>query len=594
MQVPSHRKNQKQLQGVDRPSLNRVKTIIKAHPWRASVVILLAVLSLASGIAQTVVAPSAAFSKSSVQTPKPYDMSWFKLPGATHEKDGSIHINQLNRSIVNQNGTSNQTNPPVVITGYHLEVNGDFKIDTVIGNYARGANLRFYGSPPVIYDEWRMETPSISLDFASDGLNVSIWDGNSDKPVVTQKYSAKLQPDTIVDLVHEGKKIVININGVQVASVDDHHIFGSGNVWFGADSQTTDGWTLSSLASEGLNGGSATLVGAPSLNVKHDDPKSLRNLAVKSGKTAKIGAAIALNPLMTNDKYRSLAGGQFSILTPENEMKAQFIHPGPNTYTFEEADTLVDFAIANDMAVHGHALVFGEANPKWMQDTPATQLEGVMTDHIQKIVSHYAGKVAEWDVVNEPLADNASSDQTSSDMRQSIWYKAMGEEFIDKAFKAAHNADPAAKLYLNEFGLEEAGNRWDTLIALIGRLQARHVPIDGIGFQSHVYVASDHEDPAILRSHIQQLAKLGLVSRISEIDVHGDDAAVQASEYAGVLGACLAQPTCTSFSTWGITDLYGSTTQTHAYPLQLGDDLLWDENFSAKPAFKSVQTILGQ
>jgi endo-1,4-beta-xylanase len=295
---------------------------------------------------------------------------------------------------------------------------------------------------------------------------------------------------------------------------------------------------------------------------------------------------------MTNDTYRTLAGGQFNMLTPENEMKAQFIHPQPNKYVFEDADALVAFAEANDMTVHGHALVFGEANPKWMQDTPTTKLKQVMTDHIQKIVGHYKGRVAEWDVVNEPLADDASNAGDGSDLRNTIWFKAMGEQFIGEAFKAARAADPAAKLYMNEYGVEEDGDRWDSLLALIGRLQAQHVPIDGIGFQSHVYEAADHVDPAVLRHHIQQLAKMGLSSRISEIDVHGEDTKVQADEYAGVLGACLAEPACTGFSTWGITDLYGSTTEPHTYPSQLGDDLLWDSSLMTKPAYKSLQSIL--
>lgn len=128
-------------------------------------------------------------------------------------------------------------------------------------------------------------------------------------------------------------------------------------------------------------------------------------------------------------------------------------------------------------------------------------------------------------------------------------------------------ADPAAggpagtKLYLNEFGAEADGPRWDALYALVVRLKGRGVPIDEVGFQSHIHEAGDHIDPAVLRSHIAALAELGLSARISEIDVYGESPRVQATQFAGVLGACLSEPTCTSFSTWGITDRYGSTAE---------------------------------
>src|SRR6185295_1180732 len=162
--------------------------------------------------------------------------------------------------------------------------------------------------------------------------------------------------------------------------------------------------------------------------------------------------------------YRDIALNQFTQWTPENDMKAQFIHPAKDTYSFQAADLLVDTALKNNISVHGHALVFGEANPKWMQGTPAAELKGVMIDHITKIMTHYKGKVTEWDVVNEPLDDYEGN---PDGLHHSIWYNAMGKGFIAEALKTAHAADPDAKLYINEFGLEENGERWTIFLNLV-------------------------------------------------------------------------------------------------------------------------------
>ena len=105
---------------------------------------------------------------------------------------------------------------------------------------------------------------------------------------------------------------------------------------------------------------------------------------------------------------------------------------------------------------------------------------------------------------------------------------------------------------------------------------------------------ADTIDSAVLKRHIQTLAALGIDSRISEIDVLGDDPAFQAKQYADVLQVCLSEPTCKSYGVWGITDLYGSTTLSDRYPIMRGDSLLWDFDYTPKPALKSMQVVLSQ
>ncbi|MFI0191727.1 endo-1,4-beta-xylanase [Streptomyces sp. NPDC017082] len=169
----------------------------------------------------------------------------------------------------------------------------------------------------------------------------------------------------------------------------------------------------------------------------------------------------------------------------------------------------------------------------------------------------------------------------------------MGEEYIDEAFRAAHRADPKARLFLNEYGVEEEGERWDALYDLVKRLKERGVPIDGVGFQNHEYAPGDRTDPETFRSHVRDLAELGVQARVSEMDVpigedEEDGRQTQADEMAGKLRACLEEPNCTSFSTWGFTDRYGSTADTKIYPPRTADSLPWDAALRPKLAYERL------
>ena len=144
------------------------------------------------------------------------------------------------------------------------------------------------------------------------------------------------------------------------------------------------------------------------------------------------------------------------------------MHPLPGVYDFHEGDALVALAQQHGLKVHGHTLVFGEANPRWVRDLPAAQLEQTMTDHIAHVVGHYKGKVSSWDVVNEPF-DDTEWDQ----LRPHLWERAMGESYIQKAFAAAHAADPNALLFMNDYGLEVDGDRWNALLALVNKLKPK-------------------------------------------------------------------------------------------------------------------------
>jgi endo-1,4-beta-xylanase len=239
------------------------------------------------------------------------------------------------------------------------------------------------------------------------------------------------------------------------------------------------------------------------------------------------------------------------------------------------------------MKVQGHTLVWGEANPAWVRQLPADQLEKAMLDHIKITADHFKGKVASWDVVNEPFDD----DEWDA-LRPTIFYKAMGESYIAKAFIAAHEADPEAKLYMNEYGLEEDGWRWDNFLALVTKLKKEGVPIHGVGFQAHVYESRDKIDPTVLRKHIQQLAAIGVNARVSEMDVYSDDGVrIQSQQYRDILNACLAEPNCVSWTTWGVSDRYDYFRDDDG-SIQTGEDFLWNSRLQPNPMVKTLQDLL--
>lgn len=518
---------------------------------------------------------------------------WSHLSGATVKADG-VQITPLNQSIIHQDGSAAQLNPPVNVRGPHLVFSKNFEVKANMQGMEDGASLQLYGQVPVIYDEWRQERPSLRLDVSGKRIEARIWDGNSSTPIDIRSYNVDLKNDAEIYLKRQDGMVIITLNGKTLGEMPEHNTFKDGTAWFGLDgSDKGDGWMLKNLEARGLDNGSLEIVDPEPLAINHSDPKSLRNLADKLPRKIQIGAAVSVNPLYTDERYKDIAMSEFNLVSLESSIKAQFVHPAADKYDFTDAENIVDMAEANKQAVHGHTLVFAKSNPSWMTDAPKTELPKIMTDHITNVVGHFKGRIGTWDVVNEPMSEKDEDYEAGkAGLRTSFWQEAMGEEYIDKAFIAARAADPSAKLYVNDYGIEHEGERWDAFLALIQRLKSRGVPIDGVGFESHVYQATDKIDFEILKSHIKAIEALGLTVRISEIDVTGKDPNFQNEQYSGVLALCISEPSCTSYTTWGISDLYGSTTVADRYPLLLGSSLLWDKDMKPKPAYSSLQETL--
>jgi endo-1,4-beta-xylanase len=227
---------------------------------------------------------------------------------------------------------------------------------------------------------------------------------------------------------------------------------------------------------------------------------------------------VAINPSQFNESdpiSDPIIEAQFNQISPENALKWQSVHPATGTYTFDQADKYVAFGEKHKMFILGHCLVWHSQIPRTVSlddaGIPLTRdaLLERMHDHIRTVVGRYKGRVNGWDVVNEALNEDGS-------MRQSQWYKIIGDDFIAKAFEYAHEADPKAELYYNDYSLEGEAKRKGA-VELMRKLKAAGVPITGIGLQGHMHL--DTPDVKAEAETIEAFAALGLKVNISELDV---------------------------------------------------------------------------
>jgi endo-1,4-beta-xylanase len=229
-----------------------------------------------------------------------------------------------------------------------------------------------------------------------------------------------------------------------------------------------------------------------------------------------IGAAINEAEITGSDaRGDELLATQFDSISPENVLKWERVHPGPDRYNFDLPDKYVAFGEKNHMFIVGHTLVWHAQVPAWVfHDEQGNLVDREtllkrMHDHISTVVGRYKGRIQAWDVVNEALNDDGT-------LRQSLWLKIIGDDFIIKAFQYAHEADPQAQLNYNDYSLETEAKR-NGAIALVKKLQAAGIPITTVGIQGHdslQWPSAQLEDETIAA-----FAKLGVKVAITELDI---------------------------------------------------------------------------
>ena len=229
-----------------------------------------------------------------------------------------------------------------------------------------------------------------------------------------------------------------------------------------------------------------------------------------------IGAAVNVDQMNGNDSLAAeIVKRHFNSVVAENCMKSEEIHPEQNRYNWDDADRLVKFGEDNDMAVIGHNLIWHSQLAPWFpidengDPVSPDTLKARMKDHIYAVVGRYKGKIKGWDVVNEAIQDDGS-------YRKSPFYEILGEEYIPLAFQYAHEADPDAELYINDYGMNRPEKR-ERYVSLVNDLKNRGLRIDGIGMQGHM--GMDYPDIAEFEKSIEAFANTGCNVMITEWDM---------------------------------------------------------------------------
>ncbi|MEU7382369.1 MULTISPECIES: endo-1,4-beta-xylanase [unclassified Streptomyces] len=317
----------------------------------------------------------------------------------------------------------------------------------------------------------------------------------------------------------------------------------------------------------GVLGVVAALVSPPTA---HAAESTLGAAAAQSGRY--FGTAIASGRL-GDSAYTTIAGREFNMVTAENEMKIDATEPQRGQFNFTAGDRVYNWAVQNGKRVRGHTLAWHSQQPGWMQSLSGSALRQAMIDHINGVMAHYKGKIAQWDVVNEAFADGNSGGRRDSNLQRT------GNDWIEVAFRTARAADPAAKLCYNDYNIENwTWAKTQGVYNMVRDFKSRGVPIDCVGLQSHFNSGSPYNSN--FRTTLQNFAALGVDVAITELDIQG----ASATTYANVVNDCLAVPRCLGITVWGVRD---------SDSWRSGDTpLLFNNDGSKKAAYTAVLNAL--
>lgn len=311
--------------------------------------------------------------------------------------------------------------------------------------------------------------------------------------------------------------------------------------------------------------GALLAAGAPGIGARASArPADIPSLGAAAAAAGLLFGASAARETLDHPDYTALYRRHCRIITTDWALKFGALRPRPGVWTFGEADRLLDFAAREGMAARGHTLIWNESNPDWLRTLSARETARVFDEHIERVVSRYAGRLHSWDIVNEPFWPDHGKD---GGWRNGPWLAALGPSYVTRAFRRAGAIDRHAKLTLNEAHCEIVGGWGDgirpRLARLVDDMLDAGVPLHAVGLQAHLKPQWGYDDDAFL-GFIERLSARGLDIYLTELDV--DDEAFPedvverdrrvAARYGNFLGAALKSPAVKLVVTWQLADRY--------------------------------------
>src|ERR1051326_1610710 len=313
--------------------------------------------------------------------------------------------------------------------------------------------------------------------------------------------------------------------------------------------------------------------------------------------SVQVGGILGATTLQNDRTFARVVANDYHIAGAENDLKFPATEPSSNSFSFAASDAIINSAMTNGQNARGHTLVWHGAVPAWVTNNnfSAAQLQAILFNHIDKVVSRYKDQLFCWDVVNEAFNDNGTFRSTIWYDQPGIGYAGQGSKYIEEAFKRARAADPDAQLIYNDYSAETLNTKSDAIYAMALDFKTRGVPLDGIGFQMHVGINGPNINS--WRSNLQRFSDLGLNLHITEMDVSllvtngvatETDLATQANTYFNVIGTALGFPRLKVMQTWGFTDRYSWIP---AFVPGFGAALPLNANANRKPAWWAIHDV---
>ncbi|KAF2474929.1 glycoside hydrolase [Lindgomyces ingoldianus] len=286
---------------------------------------------------------------------------------------------------------------------------------------------------------------------------------------------------------------------------------------------------------------------------------------------------------------------EFGSITPENAMKWDATEASKGSFSFSGADQVANFATQNGKQMRCHTLVWYSQLPSWVSSISSnTTLMQVMTNHINTVMGRYKGKCTHWDVVNEALNEDGT-------YRDNVFLKVIGESYLPIAFRLAAAADPAAKLYYNDYNLEYGEKKYEGALRIVKLVQSWGVKIDGVGLQGHLVSETTKTQSVstpsvdVLTGVLKGFADLGVDVAYTELDIRMNTPTTtaklqaQADAYTRVVKSCINVERCVGITLWGVSDKYSWVPNTFSGE---GAALLWDNSYNKKPSYTAFLNAL--